>query len=167
MTYLKKMSINGHGARSVLMGLVLLSVTACVEPQAQSPKPSVVAPAPQSVVKGAPQLVRGLPNDAQDYLFSAAIARQVAKRCPKEFRYNTSLARARERELETKYQDNETIRDLSGNASELVDRSKLDSLVLAYVAKRKIVIGENATWCPAGRAEVAEKTEIGKYLVVN
>ncbi len=140
---------------SVIVLVACLGVGACV------PVPESASPAIATTTK----VVSAFPEDVNEFVLNTALARQIAKRCPTEFAYNGGLADRRIRAFDAKYAGNAAILSIGGKEAEAVNQDEVLRQLKVYSARRKIVAGSNATWCPAGRAEIVEGTAIGAFLV--
>jgi hypothetical protein len=138
---------------SVVATGVLLGIASC------APTTEVAATAPVAEVVGA------FPAEVNAFVMNAALARQIAKRCSSEFAYNSAAADRRIDGFDRKYAGNSSILSVRGREYDAIDRSEVMRQLAVYTTKRKIAAGNDASWCPAGRAEIAEKTEIGTLLI--
>ncbi len=126
--------------------LALLLVAGCVATEPQSAKPAVP-----------------VPPDALQFGFDVAIVEQIVAGCPKSFRSNPSARIQGIAALEKKYGKNPAW--ANQRSVDAISPALAQDMVIKYITKRKVVLAQPSTWCAAGRAEVAEKTSIGKLLI--
>lgn len=118
-----------------------------------------VATEPQSAAPAAP-----IPPDVLQFGFEVSIAGQIAARCPKSFRVNSSARLQGIAVLEKKYGKNPAW--ANQRSVDAISPALAQDMVIKYITKRKLVLAQSSTWCRAGRAEMAEKTSIGRLLTV-
>ena len=127
--------------------LAMLLVAGCVpaEPQSSGPPAEI-------------------PSDVLQLGFEIATAEQIAKECPKSFGYNGRAEIKAAAVLQEKYGPNPA---WANNRSIAAISPRLaQDMVIKYITKRGVVLAQPSTWCMAGRAEVAEKTSISRFLTV-
>ena len=75
----------------------------------------------------------------------------------------SNLAQGMQAAFEKKYGKNPAWANTDG-LKQLGDK-RLQDYALDYVSRRNVVIVQPATWCAAGRADIAAGTRIGKLLI--
>lgn len=104
-----------------------------------------------------------VPRDVIAFRVDLGNAEYIADECPSGFRLNREHELEWDRKFEEKYGPDPEWADVS--MEEAMTPRKLQRKFIAYVQRRNVVIAEPETWCAAGKAEVAEKTRIGKLLI--
>ena len=46
----------------------------------------------------------------------------------------------------------------------IASEQQMQDMALSYVQKRKILLSDSASWCRAGKQEIAENSAIGQFL---
>ncbi|HQU70174.1 MAG TPA: DUF5333 family protein [Albidovulum sp.] len=117
-------------------------------------------PAPDA---GAEEKDVKMPRDVIAFRVDLGNAEDIVDECPRGFRLNRAYERERVREFKEKYGPDPEWADLK--MEDVMTPRRLQRKFIGYVQRRNVVIAEPETWCAAGRAEVAEKTRIGKLLI--
>ena len=113
----------------------------------------------------APETARFVPTaQEQAELQAYGLAVLIANRCGGDLRANTREADRVLRTTVERAQD-AGVRSLSDLVG--ISRAEGRKVGQAYEAERGIVRDNPATWCAAGKYEVANKTRIGSYLLLN
>lgn len=139
--------------RGLTLGVALVGLTACVETQPAAPAvPLRQVPVPESFIRL-----------AVDFGTAAYIADQ----CKREFQVNgEAVFNAIARFAQSNPQLGEyTQAEWQAAANSRAVKLRVQDAAFAYVAKRRILIEDPASWCAAGRFETTNKTSIGAYLV--
>lgn len=132
------------------LGAMLL-LAGCVQP---GPTPDEIANAP------------AVPDDIVTLATESRLAQAIVQNCPAGFGYSDAHEEAVKSELARKYGQGETLPEWAGEASLQHTLQEFDTLRMPeYMKRRQAVEGKASTWCAAGKAEVAEGTAIGKYLI--
>jgi hypothetical protein len=149
MTFASNVSAQGQSHKSGGVGalLAMLLVAGCVTTEPQSSGPA--AP---------------IPPDVLQLGFDIATAEKIAEGCPQSFKFNYPARLKATSVLEKKYGSNPVW--LNNRSMDAIPQDMAQDMVIKYITKRKVVLTRPSTWCPAGRAEVAEKTSIGRMLIV-
>lgn len=134
------------------MSFVAAFVLVACEPVSEPPSPPVPA---SSFVE--------IPKYVWDTRFNQALAIHIANEC-RAFVFNSRQASAEmSAGISRAKEDGVSETQLGEFANNLQDRRIQDDAI-AYISKRQIVIVQKETWCSAGRAEIAEGTQIGRFL---
>ena len=133
------------GAVGALLAMVL--VAGCVATEPQNAGPAVP-----------------IPPDVLQLGFNVATAENIARNCPQSFRFNFPARLKATAVLEKKYGSNPAW--ANNRSIDAISPALAQDMVIKYITKRKVVLAQPSTWCAAGRAEVAEKTDIGRLLTV-
>lgn len=115
--------------------------------------------------ENAPETARFVPTaQEQAELQAYGLAVLIADRCDGDLRANTREADRVLRPTVERAQEAgvRNLTDLVG-----ISRAEGRKMGQAYVAERSIVQNSPATWCSAGKYELANKTRIGSYLLLN
>ncbi len=112
------------------------------------------------------KLLTKLPPDMVAELNAAFNARDIARKCPSELTFNEAEKKRQFELLALRVQAEgyDDVLDSALEISQLPER-ELQKQFLDYVKRRGVVFSDKRTWCAAGRADIAEKTAIGKYLL--
>ena len=143
--------------RILLAALTALSLAGCAEPVSG---PTAAA---ASAASDVPSSKRVLPDYAYETSFNYAMASTIVKTCPQlELRI---LERRRMLEpLIRRLKSDGYSEPFILQAIQNVSRERLLQDTTAYTRKRGIVPDNAESFCAAGRLEIAEGTEIGRYL---
>ncbi len=145
-----------RAARSSCRSVLALCATAFLA-MACAPQTAPNAPAPSPI----------FPKDAQEayeFIEASLIAESIAEGCPKEFQLDKAAEEKLYRAIDARFPDQDFVAVLRDGFPVGLDAEAIAQRYLAYAKKRKVVFADNQTWCPAGRAEIAEKTRIGSFL---
>jgi len=137
-------------AGAAVLGAGLL-LAGCVPTETQVP---ASAPAKANVT---------IPPDVIAYGFNAAVAEMTVENCPREFRVNKGYEDAMIAAFDAKYGERPAW--ASADGLKAIPKRVLQDRFIAFIQRRDIVMGDRSTWCAAGKAEIAGKTAIGKYLI--
>lgn len=104
-------------------------------------------------------------QQSYDKLFPVALAENIGKRC-RSIRFNRSLA---EQDLlstviafqKLGYSESQAGRLLAKSVPEI----DMQNALFDWIKKRNVIVSQPATFCAAGRAEIMQKTQIGRYLL--
>jgi hypothetical protein len=141
-----------------LLGSYAMLLTGCVEPTTSvSLDGSTQQTARQ--IRSAP-----LPADLNDKMYAFSFARKIVEQCGQSFRIDPAKRALLETEMDAflKQRNIRRINQIDPNL--MLPPREVQTRALAYIAKRDIVLVLPETWCAAGRAEVAEGTQIASYL---
>ncbi|MEM6889948.1 MAG: DUF5333 family protein [Pseudomonadota bacterium] len=107
---------------------------------------------------------KGMPDYFYNALLSSELARTLARECGGPIAYNDDTWNDRLPQLEQQLlSDGYTTRDLQQILSEVpVDRIRSDTE--AFIADNSLQSGQAQSFCAAGRAEIANGSEIGSFL---
>ncbi|MEO1677379.1 MAG: DUF5333 family protein [Pseudomonadota bacterium] len=104
---------------------------------------------------------RAVPEEVYEVALFAAIASGLAQDCP-QLRFNEGEFRIAELELREKYGD---ATDLVGAVEDSpVLQARVERDGAAYIRRRGITPGDEASLCRAGSQERAERTDIARFL---
>lgn len=120
---------------------------------------SVAVVAPAAAQDGTAKV----PEEVVKFGVDLALAGQIAGNCRRGFRVNRPYEKAWYRAFEKKYGRNPAWSNL--DQDQIISQREAQDVAIAYIQRRDIVVTDSKTWCAAGKAEVAEKTRIGKLLV--
>lgn len=126
-----------------------LMLAGCVPTETQVPEPA------KATVK--------IPPDVIEYGFSAVFAEMTVENCPRGFLFNKGHEDAVIAAFEAKYGERPAWASTDGLKT--VPKRELQDRFIDYIQRRDIVLTDRSTWCAAGKAEIAGKTAIGKYLI--
>lgn len=150
---LRRMTRTGRLLRGLGLGLALAGLSACVETPPPAPAvPLRAVPVPDSFIRL-----------AVDF----GTAGFIADQCEGEFALsaeafvNAITRFAQSNPQFAQYSEAEWQAAANSRAVKL----RVQDAAFAYVAKRRILIEDAASWCAAGRFETVNKTAIGAYLV--
>ncbi|HQU70173.1 MAG TPA: DUF5333 family protein [Albidovulum sp.] len=104
-----------------------------------------------------------VPKEVVDFGIDLGLADQIAKNCRRGFRVNRPYEKAWVRTFEKKYGSSPAWMELE--LDQVISQREAQDVAIAYIQRRDIVVTDGKTWCAAGKAEVAEKTRIGKLLI--
>jgi hypothetical protein len=103
-------------------------------------------------------------DEFKDELFALATAMQIADHCKRKYTLNVDEADAMSQQFE-KAVRKQGFKDVNEEQMALaMPNHEIDARVTSYFQKRNLRKNGGASWCPAGEAEIAQKTLIGKYL---
>ena len=145
-------------AGAAVLGAGLL-LAGCVPTETQVPvqTPASVANAPLP------------PADIMAEATIALLAQAIAAECPSGIDYNLNHAdqiKSGFKRTYSQYANSDAAPDWASDASIKRVHQEFDSRDLPnYMARRHVKQGDSASWCAAGKAEIAGKTAIGKYLI--
>lgn len=143
-----------RAGRTLLLPVLLaglLGLSGCVDP-ATGPAATPVA-----------EKVEKIPEEVLQYALDLGMALQIVKECRKGLTLNVAYAQGMQAAFEKKYGKNPAWANTDG-LKQLGDK-RLQDYALDYVSRRNVVIVQPATWCAAGRADIAAGTRIGKLLI--
>lgn len=104
-----------------------------------------------------------MPRDVIAFRLDLGNAGDIVDECPRGFRLNREYEREWVNRFRDKYGPDPEWAGLK--MEEVMTPRKLQRKFIGYVQRRNVVLAEPETWCDAGKAEVAEKTRIGKLLI--
>ena len=104
-----------------------------------------------------------MPRDVIAFRLDLGNAENIVDECPRGFQLNREHERDWVGKFNVKYGPDPEWADLK--MEDVMTPRNLQRKFIAYVQRRSVVIAEPETWCAAGRAEVAERTRIGKLLI--
>ncbi len=109
--------------------------------------------------------VKAIPSSHVDELYAAGFAMAIADNCP-SLRYNEAYEDRTTTKMATQLvAAGYTPYELEvGLARASTDR-EMAIRILRFVNERAINTESEASWCRAGRAERAKRTQIGRYLI--
>lgn len=150
--------MTGLGLRSAVAIILCLFVSACDD--------SIQVTAP--VTAGGPKGPLTFTADQKRRLLDGGLAEEITRECPQHYTINPSEKAAVEHELQT-VAGAQGYRSVTHDTliASIGGQRVLQDTILGYIAKRNILIGDSASFCAAGDAEVAGHTAIGKYLVAH
>jgi hypothetical protein len=97
---------------------------------------------------------------------NARLAQAIAAACPFGFGYNDNHEDEVKSGLKRVYGNTDVVPDWASDASARKVHQDFDTRGLPnYMARRHIKQDDRDSWCAAGKAEIAGKTAIGKYLI--
>lgn len=103
-----------------------------------------------------------VPQEVLDFGMDLGLAELIVDECGRDFRVNRPYSNAWVREFEKKYGKADWI---STDVESVAFQRRLQANILKYAERRQVVFSKPETWCTAGRAEMADKTRIGRLLI--
>lgn len=133
-----------------VLGLLLL-LAGCVQP----------GPSPEEVAKAPP-----IPTDISEQATSSRLAQAISSNCSDEFGYDVTHEEVVKASLARKYGREGKMPSWVSEATIQRTVQQFDAVHLPeYMKRHRITKGSSSEWCLAGKAEVAEGSAIGEYLV--
>ena len=143
------------GLLRAIGALAALLIVAACEPAA-APNVASVAPSTAKPIVIPPELMA----KAYDYGF----AQQIAENCA-DFRLDSSEKAAANAEIDAILKAQGISNPGPAIYRQLAPPAVIQQKAIEYIQRRGIVVTEGATWCAAGRKEIAERTGIGHFLI--
>ncbi|MEM8579955.1 MAG: DUF5333 family protein [Pseudomonadota bacterium] len=106
-----------------------------------------------------------IPDEMYDVLIASAFARQIAQRCS-DLRYNRGTEKLAYEELERSLVRQGYTAANVRNIARNLPTAQIQGDFIDYIEANDIVIAERDSTCAAGKREVSNRSEIGRYLLV-
>lgn len=95
--------------------------------------------------------------------FNGSIAKQIASNCP-TLAFNRNRFRKVNYSLSFSYSQSGYKKSDFYYLYKNIDKTRVQRDVINYRKRSGIVVGEAATYCEAGRREIAQSSQIGSFL---
>jgi hypothetical protein len=101
----------------------------------------------------------------KDELFALFTSEEIVNQCGRRYKINEATAEVFSKQLEEVFRGQGFGPKNPANLDLALSRREFESRAVAYMRSRNMRVDGSSSWCPAGQAEIAQKTKIGKYLL--